>query len=172
MTRGRASTSTLSSASSRQPESWRADAGLASVDDLLAALEGASGTTARLVDIPPLEVEGLKRSLADLRRDARSLPTPPELAAAYRGLLAEAERERRPLLEVSLGVGLAFFNSARKVGRQHLLDPYSEDLRPLRDEGFAAYARRVGRPYARRSHGSSTRREATLTERGTRDSSR
>ena len=45
-------------------------------------------------------------------------------------------------------MGLAFFNSARKVGRQHVLDPYSEDLRPVRDEGFAAYARRVGEPYA------------------------
>src|SRR6185436_3331566 len=68
----------------------------ASVDDLLAALEGASGTTARLIDIPPLEVEGLKRSLADLRHDARSLPTPPELAAVYQGLLAEADRKEVP----------------------------------------------------------------------------
>ena len=114
------------------------------MDDLLAALEGASGTTARLIDIPPLEVEGLKRSLADLRDDAKGLPTPPELAAVYQGLLAEADREQRSLLEVSVGMGLAFFNSARKVGRQHVLDPYTEDLRPVRDEGFAAYARRVG----------------------------
>ena len=111
---------------------------VASVDDLLGALEGASGTTARLIDIPPLEVEALKQSLADLRSDASGLPTPPELAAAYAGLRAEADREQRSLLEVSAGVGLAFFNSARKVGRQHLLDPYSEDLqagarRGLRD---------------------------------------
>ena len=33
-------------------------------------------------------------------------------------------------------------------GRQHLLDPNTEDLRPLQDEGFGAYARRVSRPYA------------------------
>ena len=44
---------------------------LGSVDDLLAALEGASGTTTRLIDIPPLEVESLRQSLADLRNDAR-----------------------------------------------------------------------------------------------------
>jgi hypothetical protein len=138
----------------------------ASVDDLLAALEGASGTTARLIDIPPLEVEGLKRSLADLRDDAKSLPTPPELAAVYEGLLAEADRERRSLLEVSLGMGLAFFNSARKVGRQHVLDPYTEDLRPVRDEGFAAYARRVGAPYARCVSRHFDPSEATLTEKG------
>jgi aconitate hydratase len=142
------------------------EAELASVDDLLAALEGASGTTARLIDIPPLEVEGLKRTLADLRGDARSLPTPPELAAAYQGLVAEADREQRPLLEVSLGVGLAFFNSARKVGRLHVLDPYSEDLRPVRDEGFAAYAARVGKPYAQAVARHLDPRSQTLTERG------
>ncbi len=142
------------------------EAEFASVDDLLAALEGASGTTARLIDIPPLEVEGLKRSLTDLRDDAKSLPTPPELAAVYQGLLAEADREQRSLLEVSVGMGLAFFNSARKVGRQHVLDPYTEDLRPVRDEGFAGYARRVGRPYAAAVGRHFDPQTRTLTERG------
>jgi len=143
-----------------------ASAEFASVDDLLAALEGASGTTARLIDIPPLEVEGLKRSLADLREDAKGLPTPPELAAVYQALLHEAERERRSLLEVSVGIGLAFFNSARKVGRQHVLDPYTEDLAPVRDEGFASYARRVGRPYALAVGRHFAQASETLTERG------
>jgi hypothetical protein len=141
------------------------EAEFASVDDLLAALEGASGTTARLIDIPPLEVEGLKRTLTDLRDDAKGLPTPPELAAAYRGLLAEADREQRSLLEVSVGMGLAFFNSARKVGRQHVLDPYTEDLRPVRDEGFAAYARRVSGPYREAVAGHLDEERPTFTER-------
>jgi aconitate hydratase len=142
------------------------DVELRSVDDLLAALEGASGTTARLIDIPPLEVEALKQSVADLRADATGLPSPAELSALYAGLLAESEREKRPLLEVSVGMGLAFFNSARKVGRQHVLDPYTEDLRPLRDEGFAAYAARVGRPYAEAVTRHFDPGRPTLTERG------
>ncbi len=137
-----------------------------SVDDLLAALEGASGTTARLIDIPPLEVEALKQSLTDLREDAASLPSPSELAAVYAALQQEAARERQSVLEISVGIGIAFFNSARHVGRQHVLDPYTEDLQPVRDEGFGAYARRVGRPYAaavvRHLHPART----TLTERG------
>jgi aconitate hydratase len=131
------------------------DAELTSVDDLLAALEGASGTTARLIDIPPLEVEALKQSLSDLREDAGSLPSPEELATVYSTLVHEADREERSLLEVSVGMGLAFFNAARHVGRQHVLDPYKEDLRPVRNEG---YAQAVGRLFdAGRS---------TLTERG------
>ncbi|HSF60740.1 MAG TPA: aconitate hydratase AcnA, partial [Gaiellaceae bacterium] len=137
-----------------------------SVDDLLAALEGASGTTARLIDIPPLELAGLKQSLAALREDASGLPSPEELAAAYRGLVAEADREGRSLLEVSVGVGIAFFNSARKVGRQHVLDPYTEDLQPVRDEGFATYAWRVSTPYARAVARHFDPRRTSLTERG------
>jgi aconitate hydratase len=138
---------------------------LASVDDLLAALEGASGTTARLIDIPPLEVEGLKRTLADLRDDAGGLPSPRELAGVYSALVHEADREGKSVLEVSVGIGFAFFNSARAVGRQHLLDPYKEDLKPLRDEGFAAYALRVGRPYAHAVARHFDPRRPTLTER-------
>ena len=45
-----------------------------SVDELLGALEGVSGTGARLIDIPPLEVAALRRSLADIRRDAAGSP--------------------------------------------------------------------------------------------------
>ena len=120
---------------------------IGSVDELLGALEGASGTTARLIDIPPLELAALRRSMADLRRNAGDLPSPSELAALYAGLRRAAARERQSLLDVSTGVGLAFLVSARTLGRQHVLLPYREDWQPLRTEGFAAYARRVARPY-------------------------
>ena len=143
-----------------------ADAELRSVDELLSALEGASGTSARLIDLPPLEVEALRRSLSDLRENAEELPTPAELGAAYAGLRAEADREQRSMLEVSVGIGLAFFNSARKIGRQHVLDPYTEDLRPVRDEGFATYGLRVGRPYAQAVLRHFDPQRPTLTERG------
>jgi len=142
------------------------NAELTSVDDLLAALEGASGTTARLIDLPPFEVEALKQSLSDLREDAQSLPSPAELATVYAALVDEADREERSVLEVSVGIGLAFFNAARHVGRQHVLDPYTEDLRPVRDEGFAAYAQRVGRPYAQAAVRHFDPGRKTLTERG------
>ena len=59
------------------------DAELQSIDDLLSALEGASGTTARLVDLPPLELAGLRTSFSELRSSASELPTP---AAARRSL--------------------------------------------------------------------------------------
>jgi hypothetical protein len=137
----------------------------ATVDDLLGALEGATGTTARMIDVPPLEVQALRRSLTDLREDATGLPGPGQLASLYRGLRGVAAREHRTLLEVSVGMGLAFFNAARKVGRQHVLDAYTEDLSPVRDEGFGAYATRVSKPYAQAVARHFDPGHQTLTER-------
>lgn len=118
------------------------------VAELLSALERGTARAASVVDVPPLELAELRRSIEELRRDAESLPSPEELAALFDALRRTADREQRPLLEVSVGVGLAFVTSARKVGGEHVIAPYREDWRPVRREGFAAYARRVARPYA------------------------
>jgi hypothetical protein len=136
-----------------------------SVDDLLSALEGTSGTAARLVDIPPLELAGLRATLEELREDAGSLPTPGELAAVYDGVRRAAAAERKPLLDVSTGMGLAFALSARNVARRHVATPYVEDWRPLRDEGFGTYARRVSEPYRFAAAGHFDPGRRTLTDR-------
>ena len=86
--------------------------------------------------------------------------------ASSTGCARRRGRERASLLEVSVGIGLAFFNSARQVGRQHVLDPYAEDLAPVRDEGLGAYARRVSRPYAEAVARHFDAEAPTLTERG------
>ena len=129
-----------------------------SMGELLDALERGSGTAAGLIDLPPLELAELRRSLAELRGSARSLPRPQELAAVFAALRAAAARERRSVLEVSQGAGLAFLLSARTVGREHLVTPYREDWRPLRHEGFAAYARRIAGPYREADCGAPRRR--------------
>jgi hypothetical protein len=143
----------------------REEAELGTVDDLLSALEGTSGTTARLVDLPPLELAELRKSVSELRASAAELPSPQELAAVYRGLQRAAARERRSLLEVSSGMGLAFLVSARNVGREHLVTPYREDLQPVRAEGFAAYSRRVSGPYRAAIAGHFDRTRESWTER-------
>lgn len=124
-------------------------AAFASVDDLLKAVQGVSGTTASTIDMPPLEIAELRRSLSELRDSAAELPTPAELGRIFSGLTSVARRERRSLLEVSSGIGLAFLSSARNVARDELVVPYGEDFAPVRQEGFAAYADRVSGRYRR-----------------------
>jgi hypothetical protein len=140
------------------------DTEVTSVDELLGVLERGTGGTARLIDVPPLELAELRRSLAELRAEADSLPSPAELAALYAGLRRTARAEDRSLLEVSSGVGLAFLLSARNLSRDHLVVPYGEDWQPLRREGFAAYARRVSAPYAQAVAGHFDPERPTWTE--------
>jgi hypothetical protein len=123
------------------------DVDAASVDELLGVLERTSGGTARLIDIPPLELKGMRASLAELRSHSDSLPSGAELAALYAALRRTAADEDRSLLEVSSGVGLAFLSAAQKVSDAHIVVPYREDWKPVRDEGFGSYARRVSKPY-------------------------
>ena len=136
-----------------------------SVDELLGVLEDTSGGTARLVDIPPLELKELRASLAELRSQADSMPSPTELAALLMALRRAAAAEDRSLLEVSAGVGLAFLTSAGKVSGRHVVAPYREDWKPLQDEGLAGYARRVGGPYRRAISRHIDAGEASRTER-------
>jgi hypothetical protein len=118
-----------------------------SVDQLIRAIEGTANRGANLIDVPPLEVAELKQTLAELRNDATSLPSPSELAALFDGLRRTAFSEQRSLLEVSTGVGLAFLTSAKHVGSRHVVAPYREDWAPLAEEGFGNYALRVSRTY-------------------------
>jgi hypothetical protein len=141
------------------------EAEVGSVDELLGVLERGTGKTAALIDVPPVELAELRESFAELRAEADALPSQAELAAAFEGLRRAAERERRPLLEVSAGVGLAFLASARTLGRAHVLVPYREDWRPLRREGFATYSRRVSRPYRDAVAGHFDPERPTWTER-------
>jgi hypothetical protein len=139
-----------------------------SLDQLLGALQGATGTTARAIDLPPIELAELRQSIASLAADAKSLPTPGEMAALFNGLVRMARAEKRSLLEVSSGIGLAFLTSAKHVSRDHLVAPYREDWRPLRTEGFGAYAARVSGPYRRAISGHLDPRRETWTERAVR----
>jgi prolyl-tRNA editing enzyme YbaK/EbsC (Cys-tRNA(Pro) deacylase) len=139
-----------------------------SVDDLLGVLERGTGRTAALIDVPPLELAQLRRSLAELAAERQALPSAAELATLYEALRRTARREDRSLLEVSSGIGLAFLTSARLVTREHVVVPYGEDWRPVWREGFAAYARRVAVPYRRAVEAQLRGERLSVTERALR----
>lgn len=141
------------------------DAEIASVDQLLGVLERGAGKSAALIDVPPMELKELRTSIAELAAERKELPGPDELQALYEGLVRQARAENRSLLAVSSGIGLAFLNSAQHVGRDHVWVPYREDWQPLRQEGFAAYARRVATPYRAAVEGHFDEERPTHTER-------
>jgi hypothetical protein len=94
------------------------------VDELLGVLERGAGRTARLIDIPPLELAELRFLARRASREAESLPSPKALATLF-GALTGGGAARGPIAaRGSSGLGLAFLLSARGVGREHLVVPY------------------------------------------------
>jgi hypothetical protein len=138
---------------------------IGSVDELLGVLERGAGKSAALIDIPPVELAELRASVAELAAERHELPSEGELRALFDGLVRTARAENRSLLEVSAGIGLAFLGSARNVSREHVFVPYREDWRPVRSEGFAAYARRISAPYRRAVAGHFDAETPTYTDR-------
>ena len=145
----------------------RRDASSTTFDDVLSALEGTSGTTARLVDLPPLELAELRASLAELRRSAAELPSPQELAALYAGLRLDGspraapaarglvrDRARIPALRAHAGAG------APRHAVPRGLDAGAWG--GVRRRTTVASRRRTATP----SQGTSTPSQETWTERG------
>ncbi len=138
-------------------------ADITSAEDLLRKLEGASGTMADIVDVPPLNVREMQRSWNLLKQNARDLPDTRRLAQLYQDLQAAAQKEGRSITQVSTILAASAMRAGVQLGQLYIFDFYRQSLQIMAGEGLAAYSRRVTRPYltAARSHFAYRRRTKT-----------
>jgi hypothetical protein len=122
-------------------------ADVGSVEQLLNVLEQTSGGAADAIDVPPLNVPELRRSLQELRAHAGELPTAESLRALFSSLREVAEREDRSLLSVSSAVASGAVQAGAQLGTAHIFEYYRDALGAIRTEGFPVYLRRVSGPY-------------------------
>jgi hypothetical protein len=149
----------------KQTGALSADADVASVEQLLDALEQTSGKAADAIDVPPLNVPELRRSLAELQAHANDLPPAEGLASLYADLRAVAQREGRSLLSVSSAVASGAVQAGVQLGTAHVFDYYREALGAIQREGFPSYLRRISRPYAEAAVRHLDPKHSTFTER-------
>jgi hypothetical protein len=141
------------------------DAVIASVDELLDTLEDTSGLVAESLDLPPLNVDDMRTSWQDLRRQATELPDADRLERLYGGLRQAAEQEGRSLRSVSSVIAAGALRAGVEMGRVHIFDYYQDALRIIATEGLPAYAQRVTRPYLAVARGHFSPERTTHTER-------
>lgn len=146
----------------------RSDTDVGSFAELLTALEGASGVLADAIDVPPLNVAGLRHSWQELQAHVEDLPEQARLAGLFDSLQQAARREGRSLLQISAIVGLGAVRAGAQMGNVFLFDYYRQALTTIVREGLAAYLRRVSRPYLRRAVAHFDPRAATITDRAIR----
>lgn len=142
-----------------------ADAEVASFEELLATLEGASGALADTIDVPPLDLPGARASWRELRRQAADLPNAAGLEKIFAGLQLAARREGRSVGEISAVIALGAVRAGVKLGNVHLFDYYRRALGTILQEGLLAFLRRTGAPYLVRAGSHFDPRSSTYSER-------
>ena len=141
------------------------DAQVASFDELLTALEGTSSVLADTVDVPPLDVAGVRTSWQELRQQAADLPDAADLERIFAGLQLAARQEERSLLEISSLVALGAVRTGMKLGNVHVFDYYRRALRTIVEEGLLSFFRRTSTPYLARAGSHFDPRSSTYSER-------
>lgn len=161
---------------------------LENVDELLDSLEKTSSRLAETINAPPIDVPGLRKEWAEIRKQARGLkptdlPTAKDINGRWAALKDEAARQGRSIFETSSLMAISavralpdralwLSSSARvsasrtgKVVLEAILADYSRTLSELREIGYSKYARQQLSPYLRACVDQFSRRHRSMTER-------
>lgn len=159
-----------------------------SVDQLLDGLEKTSSHLARTINVPPLDIAGLRAEWSEMRLRARELkpldsPSVKYINEQWEELKLEAARQGRSVFSTSSVMAISavrslpararWFSSSTRVGAVRagrffyatILADYNRTLGELREAGYASYARRQLSPYLRASVDQLLRPERSITER-------
>lgn len=142
-----------------------AEEDVASFEELLTTLEGTSGVLADTVDVPPLNVAGLRASWQELRYQAADLPDARGLEEIFSQLRLAARREDRSVMEISSVVALGAVRAGMRLGNVHIFDYYRGALRTIADEGLVSFLYRISAPYLSRARSHFDPGSSTLSER-------
>jgi hypothetical protein len=158
------------------------------IDALLDGLESTAGRLAQTANTPPLDVAGLRREWADLRRAVLKIPAP-RLPSAdllrrnWEELKATAVAQGRPVFQVSSLMALAAVSripenllwlsrcargAARRTGQvmaAGLLEHYRTTMQEIRATGYLAWWAREFRPYLKAAVLQFSPRRPTSTQR-------
>jgi hypothetical protein len=124
-----------------------ADTQIRSFEELLTALEGASGALADSIDMVPTSLGDLRSAWEQLRGHIADLPAPSRLAALFADLQVAASREGRSLLQISALVALGALRAGFQLGNTHIFSYYQDTLHGIAREGLPIYIRRLSAPY-------------------------
>jgi len=140
----------------------REDSSIDRVEDLLDALQSASGETASLIATPPLSIAELKASVEKIRlSDPTAILPQQELAAQWNEMRQIATRENVSLLGVSGALTMHMLKTVGAVAESTLtgvevagglfnrkvLGHYTAGLRAVREQGFYPLVRETSAPY-------------------------
>ena len=153
------------------------------VDDLLSAVANAAGTTATAFAVPPLSVDGLKKTIQETRQAVQSIDATSVIPQAETKRLWDEIHEVatsqgvNPLAISSamtlyslgkigtLGQGaLSTVTAAGRLADRHILGHYQQALAEIRQKGFYGSLAETSKPYIAAVWKNYSARQTTFTE--------
>ena len=164
------------------------DARFENIDQILDGLEQTAGWAADVVNVPPLDVAGLRREWTVFRESVarippRNLPSAQRIRTQWEQLKREAVQQNRSVFQLSSMMAVAAMSRtpdtllrlARAANRAvwrtgqlfagTLLEHYSQTLREIEERGYAAYWSEAFRPYLRAAAGQFSIKHRSFTAR-------
>ena len=158
------------------------------MEQMLDGLEKTSSHLAHTLNLPPVDIAGLRREWESFRREVQAIPpkrvpSPERLEGIWGELRRTAREQKRTVFTMSslmavsalahvpgnvLWLSRAAHSAARRTGKllgAAILDHYTESLAEISRTGFLAYWTREFRPYLRAASTQFTPQHETLTER-------
>jgi hypothetical protein len=138
-----------------------------SVDQMLDGLERTSARMAEAVNTPPLNGRQLRRELAGIRDQARTmvLPSVDDMWGTWQALVNEAKSQGRPVWELSSVLALSVLRAAANQTSAALLEHYRVTLSEIHRTGYIRYLARELSPYLAAAVRHFSPRRRTLTDR-------
>ena len=153
------------------------------VSDLLDAVSTTSGMTAEAFDMPPISVEGLKKTVAETKKAlSQTSPTQlipqSELQRLWGEMKETAKQQDVTMFSVSSTMTLYTLNKVGTVSKgalssvtvagnmfdRHILDHYRSGLGEIRQRGIYPTLSQYSQPYMDAVWSNFSRRRATFTE--------
>jgi hypothetical protein len=164
------------------------DASFETMDQVLGGLEKTSGHMAVTLNLPPVDIAGLRKEWSTLKAELatippRNVPTLGRIEGVWEQLRTSARQQGRTVFGMSsllaistvahvpanvLWLSRAARSAVRRTGRvlgDSVLDHYTEALVEIANTGFLAYWSREFRPYLRGAAEQFAPEHESLTER-------
>jgi len=158
------------------------------MEQVLDGLEKSSGRLAAALNLPPVDIPGLRNEWDHLKEELRgippkNLPSLERVERVWKSLQSAAREQGRPVFLVSsvmalsalshipanvLWLSRAARSAARRTGKvlgETILNHYSNALGEIRSTGFTIYCAQEFRPYLRGAAEQFAREHESLTER-------
>ncbi|HMC60728.1 MAG TPA: hypothetical protein VKJ01_16180, partial [Candidatus Solibacter sp.] len=158
------------------------------MDQILDGLEKTSGRLATALNLPPVDIPGLRREWVELKENLKTIPPKnvpalERVESVWEDLRQSARQQDRSIFVVSslmavstvahvpanlLWLSRAARSAARRTGKvlgEALLDHYTEALSEIARTGFIAYWTREFRPYLHSAAAQFAPTHDTLTQR-------